>query len=50
MYCNVKDFGPAQGKNIKISLNKNDGGKCTEYVKYLEQKMKSVYRDILTIQ
>jgi len=44
MYCNVKE------KNIKISLSKNDGGKCAEYVKYLEQKMKIVYKDFLTIQ
>ena len=44
LYCAIKD------KNIKISLNKNDGGKCTEYIKYLEQKMKDVYKDILVIQ
>jgi len=44
LYCHIED------NNIKISLNKHDGGKCTEYVKYLEQKMKVVYKDILTIQ
>jgi hypothetical protein len=49
MYCNINDLW-AKGKSITVSLNKNDGGKCAEYVKYLELKMKNTYKDILTIQ
>jgi len=44
MFCNIKK------DNIIVSLNQNDWLKCQEYTKYIEQKMKSTYLDVLTMQ
>lgn len=43
LYCDVKS-------NIVVSLTQKDGGKCEEYITYLEQRMKKTYKDILVIQ
>ena len=36
--------------DIRISLKKSDGNRCSEYIKTIEQSMKNNYKDILIIQ